>query len=190
MHEENEICRNTSPGPKSWWILDYPNASEALDWSNSIKTLDPRARNVQRMVSWEGHTTIANQDRTCKSKPDPTDRTKAQGWTRLVQVNRSGSIPLYIPRGRSKPHSSHSSLSLTLRLSLLSLRLRPGRKLGRTAEEDEDSDESSSSPTIWCYFFKIFYTEILVFLPCLRIYGYFHEIMMKTEQIGLWTYDT
>jgi hypothetical protein len=69
------------------------------------------------------------------SKPDPTDRTKAQGWTRLVQVNRSGSIPLYIPRGRSKPHSSHSFLSLTLRLSLLSLRLWPGRKLGRTAED-------------------------------------------------------
>jgi hypothetical protein len=183
MHEENEICRNTSPGPKSWWILDYPNASEALDWSNSIKTLDPRARSVQRMVSWEGHTTIANQDHTCKSKPDPTDRTKAQGWTRLVQVNRFGSIPLYIPRGRSKPHSSHSFLSLTLRLSLLSLRLWPGRKLGRTAE-----DGGGRWRFRWIFIFsddlmllfQTFYTETFVFLPCLRIYGYFHEIAMKT----------
>jgi hypothetical protein len=59
-------------------------------------------------------------------------RVRVKPWV-YPWVNRF--IGLYKALNRSNNHFPTLLLSLTLRLSLLSLRLRPGRKLGRTAED-------------------------------------------------------
>jgi hypothetical protein len=78
---------------------------------------------------------------------DQTVRCMGQKRTRLVQVNRSGSLPLYNLRGRSRPHLFHSFLSLTLRFSrLLSSLTKSSAK--DFVGEDECWSETSSSPTL------------------------------------------
>jgi hypothetical protein len=77
--------------------LDHPDASEALDWSRSIKTLNLMVNSTWYTISELRHTESSNQDRTSHHTIDLMVRKQVEtkpGRTRLAYMNRSGSRPI------------------------------------------------------------------------------------------------
>jgi hypothetical protein len=99
--------------------LDHPNASEALDWSNSLKTLDLTVYSKQNTIRQIKHTLTHNQG--------PTHHHQARWMVQierkeLNQVNQTGSCEPVRFTAYINTTPVFSSLPSLVSLSRLNLR--------------------------------------------------------------------